>query len=86
MGREGVRRYSTGLDTILGFDVMIETGAYLGTTTEMLAGLGRPVYSCELDHKFFLRAAVRLAGYNNVRLYNKDSRIFLKELLQRKSS
>jgi hypothetical protein len=74
------------LDAMLGFDVMIETGAYLGTTTEMLAGLGRPVYSCELDRAMFMRSAVRLAEYNNVKLYNKDSRTFLKELFQTNSS
>jgi len=74
------------LDAVLDFDVLIETGAYLGTTTEMLAGLGRPVYSCELDRGSFLRSAVRLFAFDNVKLYNKDSRIFLKDLLQQENT
>jgi hypothetical protein len=73
------------LDAILAFDVLIETGAYIGTTTEMLAGLGRPVYSCELNPSCFLRSAVRLSELKNVKLYNKDSRIFLKELFEQES-
>jgi hypothetical protein len=72
------------LDAAFGFDAMIETGAYFGTTTEMLAGLGRPVFSCELSRSHYLRSAVRLAGYSNVRLFNKDSRSFLRELFAEK--
>jgi hypothetical protein len=69
------------LDATFGFDSFIETGAYMGTTTEMLAGLGRPVFSCELSRKNFLRAAVRLASFANVSLTNLDSRTFLRCLL-----
>lgn len=68
------------LDAALGFDAFIETGAYLGTTTEMLGGLGRPVLSCELWYEHFLRAATRLAHMGNVRLFNLDSRAFLRGL------
>ena len=46
----------------------------------MLAGLGRPVFSCELARSYYLRSAVRLASYPNVRLFNKDSRSFLRDL------
>jgi hypothetical protein len=69
------------LDATLGFDSFIETGAYMGTTTEMLAGLGRPVFSCELNRVNFLRAGVRLARFANVSLTNLDSRTFLRCLL-----
>ena len=69
------------LDAMFGFGSFIETGAHVGTTTEMLAGLDRPVHSCELNRRIYLRAAVRLASYANVTLANTDSRSFLSALL-----
>ena len=68
------------LDAVFRFDAMIETGAYRGTTTEMLAGLGRPVFACEIVREYYFRAAVRLVDYPNVRLSNSDSRSFLRDL------
>lgn len=53
---------------MFGFGSFIETGAHVGTTTEMLAGLDRPVHSCELNRRIYLRAALRLASYANVTL------------------
>jgi hypothetical protein len=68
------------LDAALSFDVFVETGAYLGTTTEMLAGLGRPVYSCEPYRELYLRSLVRLCSHPSVFLYNMESRTFLLEI------
>jgi hypothetical protein len=65
------------LDHMLNFDVMVETGSFRGTTTEWLAGFGRPVYSCELAERYFYYALARVAHYSNVHLSNQDSRLFL---------
>lgn len=67
------------LDAALRFDGFVETGAYMGTTTEMFANLGRPVFSCEIDRRFFLRAATRLATQQRVTLRMMESRDFLRE-------
>ena len=68
----------TEMDRLFRFDVFVETGAYLGTTTEMLANYCRPVFSCELRQDFYYRAAMRLAHMQNVFLFRKDSRDFLR--------
>ncbi|MEE9354940.1 MAG: hypothetical protein V3U75_05060 [Methylococcaceae bacterium] len=59
------------------FDAFVETGAYLGTTTEMLARHGRPVFSCELKRNYFCFALSRLTPCKNVVLAPVDSRSFL---------
>jgi hypothetical protein len=70
----------TAMDRLLRFDVFLETGAYLGTTTEMLATFERPVYSCESKPEFYYRAAPRLAPFANAHLTLQDSRSFLRDL------
>jgi hypothetical protein len=65
------------LDRLLQFDAFVETGSFLGTTTEMLASYARPVFACESTPDYFYRSAVRLAERANVRLFAKDSRAFL---------
>lgn len=68
------------LDALFGFDALVETGAYFGTTTEMFAELWRPVFSCELHPTNYMRSLVRLYRYTNVELYNLDSREFLSRM------
>ena len=58
-------------------DALLETGAYLGTTTEFFALSGLPVYSCEAQAEYFHFAAARLAELHNVELFHADSRKFL---------
>lgn len=71
------------LNALLGFGCFLETGAFRGTTTEMLAELDRPVFSCELNRPAWIRAAARLAACPNVRLTHQDSRGFLRDVLAR---
>jgi hypothetical protein len=69
----------TGLDKLFRFDAFVETGSYLGTTTEMFATYERPVFSCENQPSYFYRAAARCAPFKGVTLTLEDSRTFLKE-------
>lgn len=64
------------------FSAFVETGAYLGTTTEHFARMGLPVASCEAVLNNFVIAASRLCRYTNVDLHLADSRSFLKTIKQ----
>ena len=61
-------------------DVIIETGTYIGSSTSFFARQGLPVFSCELQEKFFARAAAHLVDCPNVTLHLDDSRSFLRQL------
>jgi hypothetical protein len=60
---------------------IVETGAYLGTTTEWLAAFQLPVFSCEVDGENFGFASARLAGVPNATLTQADSRAALCDVL-----
>lgn len=64
----------------LDVDVIVETGAYIGSSTAFFARQGVPVFSCDVDHKFLARAAVHLAELPNVTLSLQDSRSLLRSL------
>ncbi|MDB6148256.1 MAG: hypothetical protein JWO45_1920, partial [Spartobacteria bacterium] len=67
----------------LGADAIVETGAYLGTSTAFFARQGLPVYSCEAHPPYFASAVVQTASCANVSLCLQDSRGFLRELAAR---
>lgn len=60
----------------------VETGTYLGTTTEWLSAFQRPVYSCEVRAENYGFASARLAMTGNVNLFRGDSRAALKAFLE----
>jgi hypothetical protein len=68
------------------FSAFIETGAYLGTTTEHFARTGMPVLSCEAVLSNFLISALRLNRYNNAELFLLDSRRFMSQTLKSHAS
>ncbi len=61
-------------------DAIVETGTYIGSSTSFFARQGVPVFSCELQEKFFARAAAHLVEHANVTLHLDDSRSFLRRL------
>ncbi len=63
------------------FEAILETGTYLGTTTEWLSSFGLPIYSCEASEENFGFSTERLSGISNVHLYNQDSRTALRAIL-----
>jgi predicted O-methyltransferase YrrM len=59
---------------------IIETGTYLGTTTEFMAGTGLPIYTIEGHPRHYGFARARLWRKPNVQLYEGDSRYELRKL------
>jgi predicted O-methyltransferase YrrM len=61
---------------------IVETGTYLGTTTEWLAAFQLPVFTCEAHRENYGFSKARLQATPNVRLVRSDSRAFLSQLLR----
>jgi hypothetical protein len=61
--------------------VIVETGTYLGTTTDFLADTGLPIYSIEADPRNYGFARARLWRRRNVTLLQGDSRETLRKLI-----
>lgn len=64
----------------VGVDAIIETGTYVGASTNFFARQGVPVHTCESQLKFFATALANLVDCMGVKMYLQDSRAFLKEL------
>jgi hypothetical protein len=60
---------------------IVETGTYLGTTTDFLADTGLPIYSIETDPRNYGFALARLWRRRNVTLLHGDSRETLYKLI-----
>jgi predicted O-methyltransferase YrrM len=67
------------------FENYVETGTYLGMTTDFLARTAIKrhacVHSCELDSRFFAIARRTVGALENVHLHHTDSVTFLRSLL-----
>jgi hypothetical protein len=61
---------------------IVETGTYLGTTTEWMAAFQVPVFTCESSEENFGFARTRLSAVRNVTVALCDSREFLRGLLE----
>ena len=84
-GQEGRQAVVLDLLRRIRFDAIVETGAFRGLTTAWLAEhFPGPVHSCEVSYRYFLQAQARLRDTANVSLAMMDSRIFLRDLFQRK--
>lgn len=59
---------------------IVETGTYLGTTTEFMALTGVPVFTIEADPRRFGFARARFRSRRNVNPLNGDSRAILQNL------
>lgn len=69
----------------MGFSAIAETGTFRGLTTQyMHRNSGLPVYTAELNPRFFAYARIRLREDPGIRLYNMDSREFLRQLVNDK--
>jgi len=77
-GQRQRKRIFTEMVKAIAFDAIIETGTWLGNTTAyMRQTAGKPVYSCELNPRFFALANMRLADLEDIHLELKDSRKFI---------
>ena len=61
---------------------IIETGTYLGTTTEFMATTGLPIYTIERHPRQYGFARARLWWKRNVKLRHGDSRAELRRLFE----
>jgi hypothetical protein len=66
---------------------IIETGTYMGASTEFMAATSRlPIFSVEHDARNFGFAKMRLRKYRNIKLSLGDSREFLMKFIERDAS
>jgi hypothetical protein len=61
---------------------VVETGTYLGTTTEFFASFGLHVITVEINPILATRSRERLKIWKNIELYESDSIQVLKKLIQ----
>ena len=81
-GQEGRKKLFWHLVSELSVSVFVETGTYRGATTAYVAERFRgPIYTCEVDPRYFAAAQQRLSGLPNVQLMLEDSREYLKQLI-----
>jgi tetratricopeptide (TPR) repeat protein len=61
---------------------IIETGTYRGTTTEWIAEVfNGPIFTCEINKRFFVQSRRKLSRFPNITILNMDSREFLKRIV-----
>jgi len=66
--------------TLFEFDLVVETGSYTGCTTAYIdEHVNCPIYSVELNPRYFTFSKLRLRGRKDVSLVFGDSRKFLRE-------
>jgi len=80
-GQFSKHRIFSALCSRFQFDAFVETGTYLGKTTEFLATQGKPVYSVECNPGFHEEAQALLRRLPMVHLTLADSPEFLRRLL-----
>lgn len=67
----------------LPFELVVETGAHLGTTTKFLSDVaGLPVMTCEVMPRYWFYASRRLRQDPRITLIESDSRQFIADLAQ----
>ena len=80
-GQGGRKKLFQQLLETFPFEAIVETGTWLGDTTGDMAGVSNlPLYTCEIDRRFFGLAKARLKDFKNVSLSLSDSRSFLRHL------
>lgn len=80
-GQFSKHRIFSALCSRFPFDAFVETGTYLGGTTEFLATHGKPVYSVECNPEFHEKAQLLFRHLPLVHLTLADSLEFLRSLL-----
>ena len=73
---------STTKDLIKKYDIdtIIETGTYMGDTTELFAQLVPDVYTIEISKTYYEQSAAKMAGMKNVKRFLGSSNDVLRVL------
>jgi hypothetical protein len=83
-GQKNRSRVFHAIDKVVSFDNYIETGTFLGMTTDFLARTATShsaqVYSCELHDRHFAIASRVVGDHPNVHLHHANSVDFLRSL------
>jgi len=81
-GQNFRQRIYSNLIKKISFEAIVETGTYLGTTTELFATSGLPVYSVEARPRAYAYSSLRFCRRRDrIHLYQGDSREFLRRLV-----
>ena len=84
-GQEIRKEIYSGLLAIFNFNYLVETGAFRASTTLFLAESTLPVYTVEINDRFYSYAETRTEKISNIHLHQNDSRMFLHELSSNKN-
>ena len=78
-GQEGRSQLFLRLLDAIRPSAVIETGTFRGTTTVFMAEhFEGPIFTCEIDQRWYLTAQINLKRFSNVDARRQDSREFLK--------
>ena len=81
-GQEGRQRAFLALLSALAPIAVIETGTFRGITTEWIAThYSGPIWTCEIEPRFYYQARKKLARFSSLSCDLRDSRAFLREIL-----
>jgi hypothetical protein len=81
-GQEFRRQIFLELIGNISFSAIVETGTYLGTTTDYLHASSRlPVFTAERNDRYFGFAKTRFRSNRNITMAHEDSRLFLRRLV-----
>ncbi|HEX3883731.1 MAG TPA: hypothetical protein VHW66_13805 [Stellaceae bacterium] len=78
-GQHGRQRLFKEMVAAVNPQALIETGTYLGATTEFFAEFGKPVFTVEGHLRTYGFSRARLRGRPNVTLVHGDSRVALRQ-------
>ncbi|MCS6813712.1 MAG: hypothetical protein NZ772_09120, partial [Cyanobacteria bacterium] len=80
-GQLGRKQLFQSIVTTCGIEAIVETGTWIGNTTGYMAETTQlPVYSSEVNPRFYRIAQQRLAAFANIHLAQLDSRQFLHQV------
>jgi predicted O-methyltransferase YrrM len=80
-GQDNRKRILSTLINRVPFKAIVETGTYRGATSAFLCQFGLPIYTVEINPRFFAFAALRLRQHRAlIHMYEGDSPGFLREL------
>ena len=80
-GQDNRKRIVSDLFSRVSFNAIVETGTYGGATSAFLCQFGLPVYTVEINPRFFAFAALRLRQHRKlIHMHEGDSPSFLREL------
>jgi FkbM family methyltransferase len=81
-GQEGRRRLVLHMIDALNPVAVVETGTFRGVTTAFIAEhFSGPIYTCEVDQRWYLTAKAGLSRFSQIDIRRQDSRAFLRAVL-----